>query len=278
VCDKDIRSAIISFVQSYHAKNKTVPSIRMISKAFEADGVNRYTFYSLFPNGLRELCKLTAVPAPTERIRRTDRATEASKLKGQSSSIIEVSPDHLMLSEAQTKRLLGLSHLEDGKDPLLIIDELLDRDSKLRMTCRLSFKGTKAVADFLELATSRGWEVPPLLSMVMRMWNSGFMHLDQHSLKCLSDMLTEMKSRGLTPKELVETLNMKQGEFEANIQQAYDAGFKNGLETFENAYMKSVLSISKDYDTLRWLYKIGNLTRLQALADRSAVSSKLDAG
>ena len=87
-------------------------------------------------------------------------------------------------------------------------------------------------------------------------------------MKCLSDMLTEMKSQGLAPKELVETLYMKRGEFEQNIQQAYDAGFRNGLETFENAYVKSVASISKDHNELQWLLKIGNLASLQVLADR----------
>jgi hypothetical protein len=62
---------------------------------------------------------------------------------------------------------------------------------------------------------------------------------------------------------------MKQSESELSIQQAYDAGFKRGLETFENDNVKSVVSISKDYNTLVWLRKIGNLTRLQAFADRN---------
>ena len=38
----------------------------------------------------------------------------------------------LMLTEEQSKRLLGISHLEGGKDPLVVLDELLNYDCKMR--------------------------------------------------------------------------------------------------------------------------------------------------
>jgi hypothetical protein len=264
--DLELKQPIIKYIRGYYRQNGETPPLRKIIKRFEKEKLNFSRFYEIFPGRMSEACRLAGVPIPTERIRRTDRATEVSKMTEPTPSV-QVCPSRQMLSDEQTKRLLGISHLEGGKEPLIIIDELLERDAKLRKTYKMSFKDTKSVADFLDLAANGGWEVPSLLSMVTRLWNSGFIHLDQHSLKCLSDMLTEMKSGGLTPKEVVETLHMKRDEFEQNIQQSYDAGFRKGLEMFENAYLKSVVGISKDYGTLQWLYRVANLARLQALAD-----------
>jgi hypothetical protein len=89
----------------------------------------------------------------------------------------------LMLTEEQTRRILGISHIEKGRDTTLIIDEMLDRDASLRKTYKLSFKDTKNVADFLEATTRKSWKLPWLLTIMAKLWNSGFTHLDQQSLK-----------------------------------------------------------------------------------------------
>jgi hypothetical protein len=268
--DLELKQPIIKYIRGYYRQNGETPPLRKIIKRFEREKLNFSRFYEIFPGRMSEACGLAGVPIPTERIRRTDRATQASKMT-EPTPHVQVCPSRPMLSDEQTKRLLGISHLEGGKEPLIIIDELLDRDAKLRNTYKLSFKDTKMIADFLNLAIGKGWQVPWLLSVETYLWNSGFMDLDQQALKWLADLLKQVKHSGLKVEDLMRTFRKTENEWEEDIKKAYDTGFENGMKTFESAYVKSVLGVVRDRNTLTWLYKIGNLTKLQALADRNGV-------
>ncbi|MCJ7630939.1 hypothetical protein MUP77_00865, partial [Candidatus Bathyarchaeota archaeon] len=234
----ETRTAIVNFVQSYYAKNKTAPSVRIIAEAFKAKGIDRCSFYTFFAGGLEEVCIAANIPVP-ERSRQTLKALSVRKREQQVQKEAPC-PTRLLLTEEQTRRILGISHIEKGKDPSIIMNELFDRDASLRKTYNLSFKDTKNVADFLEVATRRRWKLPWLLSIMARLWNSGFMHLDQQSLKCLSDLLTEMKSSGLTPEEFMQAFRKKRGEWENDIKRAYNVGLKDGSQAFESAILKSI--------------------------------------
>ena len=70
----------------------------------------------------------------SERMKRTEKATKSKSAKERFVEDEDAGSSLIRLTEEQSKRLWGISHLEGGKDPLIIIDELLDRDSKLRKT------------------------------------------------------------------------------------------------------------------------------------------------
>lgn len=54
----------------------------------------------------------------------------------------------------------------------------------------------------------------------------------------------------------------------SDSKKVYSTGFEDGMQLFESAYVKSVEAVAKDYERRRF-YEVGNLTRLQALADRN---------
>jgi hypothetical protein len=264
----DLKQPIIEYIRDHYRQNGKTPPLRKIIKHFEKEKLNFSRFYEIFPSCIPEAYRLAGVPIPTERIRRTRKATQASKTT-EPQPHVQTCPNRPMLSDEQTKRLLGISHLEGGKDPLIIIDELLNRDAKLRKAYRLSLKDTKMMVDFLNLAIEKGWQVPWLLSIQTCLWNSGFMDLDQQALEWLANLLKEVKRNGLKAEDLVRTFKKTENEWEEDIKKAYDAGFENGMKTFESAYVKSVVDTIKDSNMLKLFYHIGNITKMQALADRS---------
>jgi hypothetical protein len=83
----------------------------------------RSTFYVIFPDGLSEACRAAGVPVP-ERPRQTMKALEVRK-KGREAEKEALRLTRLMLTEEQTRRILGISHIERGKDQRLITDEWL---------------------------------------------------------------------------------------------------------------------------------------------------------
>ncbi|MEM3040928.1 MAG: hypothetical protein QXG97_02725 [Nitrososphaerota archaeon] len=112
----------------------------------------------------------------------------------------------LVLSEAQTRRLYGLSHLEGGKDPLIIVDELLSRDAELRGTYKLSMKDTRLVAGFLKAAAERGWRTtsnPNILTLITHLWKCGVQRLEPEIAKALAEIVEKLWELGWDPAEFV---------------------------------------------------------------------------
>jgi hypothetical protein len=84
----------------------------------------------------------------------------------------------------------------------------------------------------------------------------------------LADLLKEVRRSGLKVEDLMRMFRKTENEWEEDIKKAYDTGFENGMKTFESAYVKSVVATIKDSNTLKLLYHIGNITKMQALADK----------
>lgn len=205
--EAEVKNAILSFIQSYYAKNKTAPSIGLIADKFKAKGVNRYTFYTLFSGGLPQACKAAGVSVP-ERVKQTQKALKVRKARGKAKTtgVKEVSSTRLTLTEEQTRRLLGISHLE-GKDPLALIDYLLDLDTKLRKTYKLSLAKTKLVADFLGVAIERGWSTmsnPNIVDFITYLWNCGVQNLPPETVSGLISLLNDLRARKWNPSEFVK--------------------------------------------------------------------------
>jgi len=112
---------------------------------------------------------------------------------------------HIVLSEEQTQRLLGLSYLEGGKDSSQIIDELLDLDGN-RRKYEISLEDAKRVADFLRRAVERGWslsEKPNVIDLVTQLWNLGMANLPRQTVEALIQLLSNLGERGWNSSQFV---------------------------------------------------------------------------
>jgi sulfur relay (sulfurtransferase) DsrC/TusE family protein len=205
--DEELKQAIILYVKDYHEKHTTSPSLRKILNHFRKDKLNFTRFYNVFPGRLAEACSLAGVPVPEDRIKRMQKVTETSRNEAKDTT--KSSLFRLTLTEEQTKRLLGISHLEGGIDPLLIVDRLLDNDGKMRKSYRLNFSKAKRVSDFLDAAIARGWHTesnPNIVSFLTDLWNAGCMSLSSQEIANLMGFLIGMKNRGWKANEIPEYL------------------------------------------------------------------------
>lgn len=193
--DQELRQAILQYFEECCERGEEAPSLRKTFKRFRKEKLNNVHFYKLFPGGLAEACKLAGVPVPKKRISRVRKAVEASRMKDDADETLELSSLNLTLTGDLTKRLLGVSHLERGKDPSLIIEELLDRDAKLRKNYKLSLANTKAIGGFLDLMTARKWKVQEAADVVTRLWNCGFFNLDLKSANRVISFVKDLNER-----------------------------------------------------------------------------------
>ena len=216
---------IIKFIKGSYDQNGRIPSLRDIIKQFQKEGLSFTGFYKLFPLGLAEACRLAGVPIPSDRIEKTSEA-HAAKEKDKLDVTTERALNCLTLTEDQTKRLFGMSHLEDGEDPLLIVDELLDRDSFIRKQFNLSLLDTKRVAEFLKKAVDGGWSVsaqPNIIECVTNLHNCGIQNLSSETVNGLIQILKDLKTHKLDPTQFVaEASQVQSGIY---LLRQYRAGY-----------------------------------------------------
>lgn len=75
--DDVLTESVLSFIGDYYEKNAKTPSIAHLVE--QVDGVNRRSFYDLFPGGISEPCALLGIPAPSDRIAATRKAREEKR-------------------------------------------------------------------------------------------------------------------------------------------------------------------------------------------------------
>lgn len=184
---------------------------------------------------------------------------QASYVEGSESTMRGVVPHGLWME------VLGAAHLE-GKSPEDTLRTLVDLHRML-VVKGLNLDALERLSQFLEKAYSRGWKADWLLSIIAKLWNSGFTRLDQQSLKCLSDLVAEMKSSGLTPQGFMEAFRKKRGEWENDIKKAYNVGLEDGSQAFESAILKSIENVVKDYNKRDWFYEIVKIAEMQKFVD-----------
>lgn len=223
-----LKHVVIQYVKEFHEQNDRAPTVREVLKRFKKDGLSSTTFYHVFPRGLKEACRLAGIPIPEERMQKTARATILRK-SGRNVPQEAV----LTLTEEQTKRLLGISHLEGGKDPHLIIDGLLDMDAGLRWKFKLSLKDIARVAVFLKYAVSIGWRInhdPDLLDCLTKTWNLELLNLEHKAMQYLVEVLQDAQARGWKPSEFADYVTKFYNEIQAYIM--YEKGLIS-LEEFK---------------------------------------------
>ena len=113
---------------------------------------------------MRELCKAAGIPLQQDRMAQTSNALSAraaiatveppvvNQGIGVQTKVDPIPP--IVLTPKQSLRVYTMSHLEDGKNPSKIIDELLDADAERRKGFDLSLPDVKLVRDFRESARS----------------------------------------------------------------------------------------------------------------------------
>jgi hypothetical protein len=132
------------------------------------------------------------------------KAAEAARTKT-SAPVAEVT-NRLVLTEEQTKRIMGISHLEGGLDQLLVVDNLLDYDMKVRRTYRLSFPHINRVSSFLDVAVARGWSTtttPNILNTLTEFFNLGILTLPANTINDMTLLVNEIKGHSWNINEFV---------------------------------------------------------------------------
>jgi hypothetical protein len=169
---QELRTRILEFAKLFYDQNRTVPSISIIIE--KVKGVNRSRFYGLFPQGITELASVAGVPPPpADRTQAVEKALAARKTpQTEAKPLIQLTP-------AQAMRILGVAQLEGGIDPALVVDRLLDLDTKLRNKHKLSLSKIQAVSDFLDSAVKVGWTLDSILNYITTLWNLSITNLNQ---------------------------------------------------------------------------------------------------
>lgn len=218
----DLKAALLRYVTEQYQQKGIVPSIDQLVKSFRAQGLTRSGFYELF-GGLPQLCLQAGVPVPERRVNRTKKALKQrmgiqklnkSKSEGTSSN-------RLVLSENQSMRIFALSHLNNGKSPTLIVDEILNRDAMIRKLLDQQ-KHLVPLIQFLEQAVDRKWSIDWLVDIITNLWNSGASTLSAADFQIFVGLLQELKKYNVDPvrfvRELTEAKNI------VNTWRKYKAG------------------------------------------------------
>ena len=204
-----MREEVIAFAQRYHSSHGKPPSVRTIERSFKAQGINRYSFYSEFPGGMRELCRLAGIPAAGS-LGQTVAATESRRAASRDTSRAAAG---ITLTENQERRLYAICHLEGGKDPSLVLDEILDRDMRFRKTYKLSMPDTARVAEFLARAIENKWSIhdsPSVLACLSKASSAGLLDLEPALVISLTDLVREIRRRNLTPQQYLDLVARNQ--------------------------------------------------------------------
>ncbi|GAI15380.1 unnamed protein product, partial [marine sediment metagenome] len=203
--ETELRKAILNFVKNHQESGGKAPSIRAICR--EVNGVSIRKFYKLFPEGLGEVCKKAGVPVPKQRIRATRKAVRGQEKKAMAIEDRSEPGSRIILADSQSARIQGISHLEGGKDPGMIIDELLDRDTYLREEKGLSLDDVKAVFDYIDRAKERKWKVGWLIGIQTKLWNAGLKSMSSEDVEGLAVFLENMKAWGWEAGDITRILN-----------------------------------------------------------------------
>jgi len=203
--ETELRKVVLYFVKNQYELGGKAPSIRAICR--EVDGVSVRKFYKLFSGGLDEACMKAGIPTPSERIKATRKAVRGQKKKAMAVKDRSEPSSRIMLADSQSARIQGISHLEGGKDPWMIIDELLDRDTYLRKEKGLSLDDVKAVFDYIERAKKRRWKVGWLIGIQTKLWNAGLMGMSSRDVENLAVFLEEMQKLGWGAGDILDLLN-----------------------------------------------------------------------
>lgn len=204
VQNERVRNEIVLYAEWYYAQHKSAASVRIITKKFK---LSKAGFYGLFPKGMAELCRQAGIPVESiaDRLEHTAGAQKARERMVHSDIPVAgaMATTRLLLSEPLSRRVYVLSHLELGKDPLLLLKEILDRDGTVRKLLEEP-KAMANMARFVKEGVKRGWQIPWLLETTTLLYNGHVTRLSAEELHSLVGMVAELSKQGLDLKKFVQ--------------------------------------------------------------------------
>ncbi|MCJ7770232.1 TusE/DsrC/DsvC family sulfur relay protein [Candidatus Bathyarchaeota archaeon] len=203
--ENNVRGEVILFAKTYYQQHGSAPSIRAIVRRFKKT-LNIGRIYELFPDGQGQICREASISLPSDRLNHTSNAQKArvAKTSTNTNSVLGTAESsRLALTEEQTRRIYGISHLEGGKNPNQIITEMLDRDTTVRRLLEHPENMAEMVR-FVESGLSRGWKIPWLLEITTNLWNGRVTTLSAQEVGSLVELISELKNRGIEVKQFVQ--------------------------------------------------------------------------
>ena len=192
------RESVIRFIKSHYEENSEAPTMRQIVGEF---GISSKTFYGVF-SGLSEAARAAGVPMDTGRKTVTWEATRAIKRRSSRQGDQHTSGSLVSLSQEQVGRLLGLSHLEGGKDPRVVLDEMLDRDTQLRSLLEKP-ENLGQTVEALNALMRGGFKFEELGTALGRLGRLGILNYPRETLEGLAEIVTSLRLKGLKIDEFV---------------------------------------------------------------------------
>jgi hypothetical protein len=172
--------------------------MRQITEKFN---ISSKTFYKVF-SGISEACRASGVPMSEGRKNVTLEATRAVKRRGSRQGDQNASGSLVSLTQEQTGRLLGLSHLEGGKDPTVILDEMLDRDAQLRSLLEKP-EDLGQTVEALNALLRAGFKFEELGTVLRRLWRLGILNYPRETLEGLAEIVTSLRLKGWNSGDFV---------------------------------------------------------------------------
>lgn len=205
-----------------------------------------------------ELGRAAGVEVAPERVEAVGRATEARRREREEAGEMGTS---IRLTLEQTRRLLGMCHLEKGRDPRLIIDELLERDARFRRH-GLTLDKCRVVSEFLEQDWANGWNSQQLASYLASHASTvEELEGEVESLKArraeLEERLQELQAACEEAEKRLNDLNVSYGKRELDLRGCYgllNVKLKRDREELEKAVaeqMEDLIELARTYKALQ---------------------------
>jgi len=189
----DLRERVLEYVRNAFEVEKKPPTIRNIAENVE--GVNRSNIYTLFPQGIKEICKAAGIDVPSKRIKETKKASKARKTKRDGPF-----PD-IILRDQLAQELWVTSTLEDRK-PQDLMEELLDQSKVLRTQYDLTNRDIANFTMFLKNCEKKELRKEQIVNSLKKFTRLRLELLSPHRFDMLIKLRESMLSRNLEIEDL----------------------------------------------------------------------------
>ena len=196
----EFEADVLAYVKKFYQQKKQAPSINQINKNIKNS--NRNKIYASF-KGIEDICSKAEIPYPKDRV---EKSIKLNKKRIKSNSVEGSRNDDnsdIKLTKSQILRINTISHIEKGKSPSKVIDNLLNLDSLIRSD-NLDHDKINEVSDYLSKAKKRGYDLANLLSLHIILTNAGFQQLDQNQHEKLLSIAIYLDSNNMEVLTFIE--------------------------------------------------------------------------
>lgn len=196
----DFQNEVVTYANQFYRKKGTAPSISQIIK--NVKNCSRSKLYDSF-NGITDICTKAGIPTPMDRI---EKIKNVNKRTNSIKRSIKNNVAEIKLTKNQITRINMISHLEKGKSPATIVNNLLNIDSLIRKD-NLNFNNFKEINNYISEAKKRGFDPLNLLSLQILLNNAGFEQLNKGQREKLLDIAIYLNSQHMNSLIFIQTYN-----------------------------------------------------------------------